>query len=55
MLDLQEDVPNVEYYSARLRNDDDIAAKFYELHGKEYWAWCYMSKRLKKKYGIEDD
>ena len=55
MLDLQEDVPNVEYYSARLRNDDDIAAKLHELHGKESWVLCYMSKRLKKKYGIEDD
>lgn len=55
MLDLMEDYPHPEYYSAKLRNDDEIAAKLYELHGTDSWAWYHMSRRLKKKYGIEDD
>ena len=55
MLDLLADCPQPEYYSAKLRNDDEIAEKLYELHGTESWAWDHMSKRLKKKYGIEDD
>ena len=55
MLDLEEDYPNTEYYSAKLRNDDEIAAKLYELHGTKSWAWDHMSKRLRKKYRIEDD
>ncbi len=54
MLDLQNDYPQPEYYSAKLRNDDEIAAKLYELHGTKPWAWYHMSKRLKKKYGIEE-
>ena len=55
MLDLEEDYPNTEYYSSKLRNDDEIAAKLYELHGTKSWAWDHMSKRLRKKYRIEDD
>lgn len=55
MIDLQEENPDTEYYSKRLRNDDEIAEKLYELHGKDSWAWEYMSKRIKKKYGIEDE
>lgn len=55
MLDLEEDYPNTEYYSAKLRDDDEIAAKLYELHGTKSWAWDHMSKRLRKKYRIEDD
>jgi len=55
LLDLQEEFPNTEYYSSRLRNDDDIAQKLYELHGANPWLWYHMSKRLKKKYNIEDD
>ncbi len=55
MLDLLEDHPHPEYYSFKLRNDDEIAAKLCELHGTKSWAWYHMSKRLKKKYGIEDD
>lgn len=54
MLDLQERCPDAEEYSARLRNDDEVAAKLYELHGTDSWAWYHMSKRLKKKYGIVD-
>ena len=54
MLDLQEEFPHVQYYSERLRNDDEIAAKLYELHGIDSWKWYYMNKRLKKKYGVED-
>lgn len=54
MLDLQERFPSAKEYSARLRNDDEVAAKLYELHGTDSWAWYYMSKRLKKKYGIVD-
>lgn len=53
MLDLQEDFPHTEYYSSKLRNDDEIAAELFKLHGKESWAWDHMSKRLKKKYNIE--
>lgn len=52
MLDLQEDYPNTDEYSAKLRNDDEIAERLYELHGTDSWAWYYMSKMLKKKYGI---
>ena len=33
MLDLQEDFPNTEYYSSKLRNDDEIAATLFRLHG----------------------
>ena len=54
LLDLQEDFPNTEKYSAKLRNDNDIAAELFRLHGKDAWAWSPMSKRLKKKYGIEE-
>ena len=54
MLDLQEDFPNTEYYSSKLRNDDEIAAELFRLHGADSWAWYHMSKRLKKKYKIEE-
>lgn len=54
MLDLQEEFPSTEDYSSKLRNDDEIAAELYKLHGKDSWAWYHMSKRLKKKYQIED-
>lgn len=54
MLDLQESYPDTEEYSARLQNDDEVAAKLYELHGIDSWAWHHMNKRLKKKYGITD-
>lgn len=54
MLDLQEDFPNTEYYSSKLRNDDEIAATLFRLHGADSWAWHHMSKRLKKKYKIEE-
>ncbi|MCI7067969.1 MAG: hypothetical protein MR953_10225 [Butyrivibrio crossotus] len=54
MLDLQEDFPHTEYYSSKLRNDDEIAAELFRLHGADSWAWYHMSKRLKKKYQIED-
>lgn len=50
MLDLQEDYPHTEYYSSKLRNDDEIAAELFRLHGANSWAWYHMSKRLKKKY-----
>lgn len=53
MLDLQEDFPSVEDYSVKLRNNDEIAAELYRLHGTDSWAWDYMSKRLKKKYNIK--
>ncbi len=55
MLDLQEDHPHSEYYSARLKNDDEIAEKLFELHGTKSFAWYHMSKRLRKKYRITDD
>lgn len=54
MLDLQEKFPNTEYYSAKLRNDDEIAAELFRLHGADSWAWYHMSKHLKKKYKIEE-
>ncbi|MSR94095.1 hypothetical protein FYJ34_07445 [Clostridiaceae bacterium 68-1-5] len=54
MLDLQEDFPHTEYYSSKLKNDDEIAAELYRLHGADSWAWYHMSKRLKKKYQIEN-
>lgn len=53
MMDLEDDSPHTEDYSKRLRNDNEIAAKLYELHGTDAWAWDSMSKRLKKKYGIK--
>lgn len=55
LIDLEEHFPSVGYYSKRLRNDDEIAAKLYELHGADSWAWYHMSKRLREKYGIADD
>ena len=55
MLDLQENYPHTESYSAELKDDDEIAARLYELHGLAPWAWHYMSERLKKKYGIEEE
>ena len=42
-------------WSARIRNDDEVAEKLLELHGKDSWAWDHMSKRIKKKYGIAED
>jgi hypothetical protein len=54
MLNLQVRWPEIETYSTRLRNDDEVAAKLYELHGDDSWIWRHMSKRLKKKYGIEE-
>ena len=54
MLDIQEDYPNIEYYSPKLRNDDQIAAELYRLHGASAQGWHYMSKRLRKKYHIEE-
>ncbi|MGN0385140.1 MAG: hypothetical protein ACI4EX_04580 [Lachnospiraceae bacterium] len=53
--DLQERFPNVEEYPAKLRNDDEVAAKLYELHGLDSWGWYHMSKRLKKKYGYKEE
>ena len=38
----------------KLRNDDEIAATLFRLHGADSWAWHHMSKRLKKKYKIEE-
>ena len=55
MLDLQGEFPNIEYYSAKLRNDDEIAAELFRLYGKTSWAWNYMSKRLRIKYKIEEN
>lgn len=43
-----------ELCSARLRNDDEVAEKLYELHRTDSWAWDCMSKRLKKKYSVAD-
>ena len=54
MLDLEKNMPSVEYYSAKLRNDDDIAQKLFEVHGTNPYEWSYMSKRLQKKYEIEE-
>ena len=42
MLDLQEDFPNTEYYSSKLRNDDEIAAALFRLHGADSWEWYHM-------------
>lgn len=53
MLDLNQSYPSVEYYSSRLRNDDEIAAELYRLHGPDSFAWKYMSKRIQKKYQNE--
>lgn len=53
MFDLQEDFPHTEYYSSKLKNDDEIAAELFRLHGADSWAWYHMSKRLKKKYKIQ--
>ena len=55
MLDLQEDFPNTEYYSSKLRNDDEIAATLFRLYGADSWAWHYMSKRLKKNIRQKKD
>lgn len=52
---LQEDYVDMEDWSARIRNDDEVAEKLLELHGRDSWAWYHMSKRIKKKYGIEED
>lgn len=51
---LQEDYVDMEDWSAKVRNDEEVAEKLLELHGKDSWAWYHMSKRVKKKYGIED-
>ncbi len=53
LLKLEETCPDVEHFSRRLKNDDEIAAKLFEIHGTTSWEWEYMSKRLQKKYGIE--
>ncbi len=53
LIELNEDLPYVDKFSKRLRNDDDIAAKLFEIHGSEIYVWEYMSKRLQKKYGYE--
>ena len=42
MLDLQEDFPNTEYYSSKLRNDDEIAAALIRLHVADSWEWYHM-------------
>ena len=34
------------------QDDDEVAAKLYELHGPEAWSWDHMSERLRKKYNI---
>ena len=39
---------------SKLRNDDEIAATLFRIHGVDLWAWYHMSKRLKKKYKIEE-
>lgn len=52
---LQEDYVDMKDWSARIRNDDEVAEKLLELHGRDSWAWYHMSKRIKKKYGIEED
>lgn len=53
MLDLLDKHPNVKYYSAALRDDDEIAERLYELHGEDSWGWYHMSNRLKRKYHIK--
>ena len=40
--------------TGKLRNDNEIAEELFRLHGADSWAWHYMSKRLKKKYKIEE-
>ncbi|MBE5851172.1 MAG: hypothetical protein E7298_13735 [Lachnospiraceae bacterium] len=52
---LQEDYVGMEDWSARIRNDEEVASKLLELHGVDSWAWYHMSKRIKKKFGIEED
>jgi hypothetical protein len=54
-MDLQERFPHVGDYPASLRNDDEVAAKLYELHGMDSWGWHHMSERLKKKYGYKEE
>ncbi len=54
LIELNEDLPDVEKFSKRLKNDDDIAARLFELHGNDIYVWGYMSKRLQKKYGFEE-
>jgi hypothetical protein len=53
ILDWQENFPHIEYYSSKLKNDDEIAAELFRIHGADSWAWYHMSKCLKKKYNIE--
>jgi hypothetical protein len=53
MLDLQVKIPQIEYYSSELKNDDEIASELFRIHGADSRVWHHMSKRLKKKYNIK--
>ena len=52
LLDLEGYYPETDCYSKRLQDDDEVAAKLYELHGPEAWSWDHMSERLRGKYNI---
>ncbi len=54
LLDIECDSPDIHEYSKRLRDSDEIAERLLEIHPDDEWRLHYMSKRIQKKYGIEE-
>lgn len=52
MIQMERDYFDVEEFSERLRDSEEIADYLLKLVGKEDWAWYHMSERIKEKYGI---
>lgn len=52
MLECDREYSNIEDFSKRLKDDDDIAQRLFEKHGLDYHFYD-MSKRIQKKYGYE--
>ena len=55
LIDVEEEYPSTEYYSERLRDNDEVAEKIVKIHGVDRWCFYHMSDRIKAKYGYEEE
>ena len=55
LLDIECDSPDIDAYSKRLRDSDEIAERLLEVHPEDIWRLHDMSKRIQKKYNIDED
>ncbi len=53
LLDAATDMPDVEYYSDSLKDNETVAKKLIEVHGADDWRLEYMSDRIKRIFGYK--